>query len=131
MANGKTILIIEDEAPAIFSISKALELSGYHVLQAFSAQEGAKLALENHPDLIITDLVMPASSGMDVLKDLRQDIWGKNAKVIVLTNLSGDEHKANANKYQVDKYLVKTDTSLKDLTECVSQLLSGNDANQP
>lgn len=129
MGQGKTVLILEDEGSAIFSITRSLEISGFTVLQAFSAREGITIALDKHPDVIITDILMPLSSGIDFLKDLRMDDWGKTAKVIVFSNLSSEEYKANAKKYGVDKYLIKTDTSLKDLTDTVSNLLN-NDPNK-
>ena len=122
-----TILLVEDEGPAIFAIEKYFLNAGYKVLKAFSAEEGLKTALENHPDAMILDVVMPTSSGLDVLPELRDDSWGKNAKVIVFSNLSGDEYKARARKYNVEAYLIKTDTSLKELEDAVKRILSKND----
>lgn len=127
MDKTHTVLLIEDEAPAIFAIEKYFLNAGYEVLKAFSAEEGLKTALENHPDAVILDVVMPSSSGLDILPELREDAWGKNAKVIVFSNLSGDEFKARARKYNVDGYLIKTDTSLKELEDAIKQILPKND----
>lgn len=127
MDKKQIILLIEDEGPAVFAIEKHFDEVGFSVLTAFSAQEGLKIALEKHPDAIILDIMMPSESGLDILPELRADSWGQNAKVIVFSNLSTDEHKAIANKYHVDKYLVKTDTSLKELENAIKQILPKND----
>lgn len=122
-----TILVVEDEAPAVFALKKYLNNAGYNVLTAFSAQEGLKQALENHPQVIVLDLIMPMQNGLDILPELREDPWGKEAKIIVFSNLSGDEYKARARKYNVDAYLVKTEVSLSDLEKNIAQLLPKNE----
>lgn len=127
MSNKPTILLVEDESSTVFVIKKYFAEEGYNVLTAFSAQDAIKIALEDHPDVIILDIMMPASSGLDILPELRSDPWGKTAKVIVFSNLSGDEYKATANKYNTDRYLIKTDTSLKDLESVVKEILPKND----
>lgn len=123
MLTQLTVLLIEDESPAVFAIQKYFTNEGYKVLTAFSAQEGLKTALESHPDVMILDVLMPSSNGLDILPELRADTWGKTAKVVVFSNLSGDDYKANARKYNVSGYLVKSDTSLKELKNFVDQLL--------
>ena len=122
METTHTVLLIEDESHAVFAIEKSLTSAGFSVLSAFSAQEGLKLALEKHPDAIILDVMMPAENGLNILPELREDSWGKNAKIIVFSNLSSDAFKATANKYHVDKYLIKTDTSLKELEEILRNI---------
>jgi DNA-binding response OmpR family regulator len=118
-----TLLLIEDESPAVFAVQKYFTNAGYNVLTAFSAQEGLKLGLENHPDVMILDVLLPASNGLDILPDLRADAWGKTAKVIVFSNFASDDYKAVARKYNVDNYLIKTDTSLSELENAVNQIL--------
>lgn len=114
---------MEDEAPAVFALEKYLTNAGYKTLRAFSAQDGLKQALENRPDVVILDLIMPMQNGLDILPELRKDHWGANAKIVVFSNLSSDEYKARARKYNVNAYLVKTDTSLADLEKTIRQLL--------
>ena len=121
-----TVLLVEDEAPAVFAIEKYFANAGYKVIKSFTAHEGLKMALENHPDAIILDIIMPSAGGLDILPELRNDPWGKGAKVFVFSNLSGDEYKAQARKYNVANYFVKTDTSLKDLVDAVNQVLPKN-----
>jgi DNA-binding response OmpR family regulator len=123
MEGEYTILLVEDEAPAVLAIDGYLSHAGFTVIKCFSAQEGLKAALEHHPSLIILDIMMPAGSGLDMLPELRNDPWGKTAKVLIFSNLADTEYKATADKYYVDKCLVKTDTTLKELETSISQLV--------
>ena len=127
MDKDTTVLIVEDEGPAIYAIEKYFSNAGYNVLKAFSASEGLQKALETHPDVMVLDVIMPSSSGLDILPELREDSWGKNAKVVVFSNLSGEEFKAKAKKYNVSAYLIKTDTSLKELENTIKEILPKND----
>ncbi len=128
MAHQPSILLIEDESPAVYAVEKYFTNIGYKVLTAFSAQEGLKIALESHPNVVILDILLPLSNGLEILPELRADSWGKNAKIVVFSNFSDDDYKATANRYNVNSYLLKTDTSLKQLEEAVKQLLPKNDS---
>ena len=80
------ILIVEDDASQRNILHDALENLGYIVLSAKDGSEGLKLALLEHPDVITTDIVMPNMDGIEMITHLRNDVWGKNVQVIVLTN---------------------------------------------
>lgn len=127
MPAQKVILLIEDESPAVYAIEKYFTNAGYKILTTFSAQEGLKTALEAHPDIIILDILMPSQSGLEILDELRKDEWGKNAKVIVFSNVSSEDYKATARKYGVENYLVKTETSLKDLEDIIQKVLAAHE----
>ena len=120
----KKILIIEDDELIVFSLTKKLELAkGIKVLCAKNGAEGLAMSLAEKPDLILLDIIMPIMSGMDMLKQLRQDEWGKQANVIILSNLSSPEKEAEAKKLGVTDYIVKADWKLEDVIskalECV------------
>lgn len=116
------ILIIEDEAPALNTLKKFLEGKGHTVLSAFSAPEGLKTAIEQKPDVMVLDILMPSSNGLEILPELRTSDWGKNANVIVLTNLAGDEYRNEAQRMNVSAYLIKTDTSLEELSNTIDKI---------
>ncbi len=67
---------------------------------------------------------MPAMSGGEALKKLREDKWGKTAKVIILTNLSDDESVRNSRELGALDYLIKTDWKLKEIVAKVKQNLA-------
>lgn len=124
MAGQKKILIIEDES----SLREALEFKfkgqGFNVFTAVNGEEALKLALEEHPDIMLLDIIMPVMDGMTTLKELRKDEWGKTAPVMLLTNLSSNNEIEEAIEGGVYDYLIKTDWTLDEVIEKVNQRLA-------
>jgi DNA-binding response OmpR family regulator len=81
----KTILVIDDEAISLKIVAQAFTKSGYKVLIAESGEAGLKLARENHPDVIILDVVMPGMDGFMLLKELKRDENIGKVPVLVLS----------------------------------------------
>jgi CheY-like chemotaxis protein len=80
------ILIVEDEISLQKALNDTLAHEGFEVLTAGNGKTGLKSALDNRPDLIILDILMPVMDGMTMLKKLRKDPWGMHVFVILLTN---------------------------------------------
>jgi len=118
----KTILIVDDEQTLLSALVDKFTREGFVVLSAKDGQEGLDRAFADHPDLILLDIVMPVMDGMAMLANLRKDPWGKNAKVIMLTNLSEVE-KVTSQLQGVYDYLVKSDWELKDVVKKVKERL--------
>ena len=119
----KKILIIEDELAYVNLLRDKLE-ADYEVLEASDGQKGLKLAIKNKPDLILLDIRMPIMDGMTMLGELRKDAYGKNAKVILLTNLeANDTILKQVVKDQPVYYFVKSDVKLDDLLKKIKELL--------
>lgn len=122
----KKILLVEDQKFLIEPLTKYLSDAGFEVLQAFDGAEGLKSATDNHPDLILLDIIMPVMDGITMLKKLREDEWGKTAKVIVLTNLTNSESLESAKGANVADFLVKSNWRMEDLVTMAKQLLEVN-----
>src|SRR5438876_10549070 len=90
MDNKKTILIIEDEPPMTQVLADTLSENNFETIQAKNGIEGLGLALEQHPDLILLDVLMPKMDGITMMTQLRQDDWGKIVPVDILTNVYPD-----------------------------------------
>jgi len=125
MKQDKTILIIEDEKDIRQALRDVLQLKKYKTLEAQNGSEGVDMALANHPDLILLDLIMPGINGMDALAKIREDDWGKNVPVIILTN-------QNANSEQIIKdmitrkpleYLIKSDWEIHNVVKKIGEIL--------
>ncbi len=115
---NKKILIVEDETPLRNAVSDILSFEGFEVFQAKNGQEGLDLALKEHPDLILLDLMMPVMDGLTMLEKLRNDqIYGKNAAVILLTNINDPEKVALATEAGSYDFLVKSDWNIEDVVK--------------
>ena len=126
MENKKKILhveIVEDEASLSNVLTDKFEREHFEVLKAKNGEEGLSIALREHPDIILVDLIMPVMDGITMLKKLRQDTWGKSANAIILTNASDTEKVMEAMENEVFEYHVKSDTHLEDIVARVKEKL--------
>lgn len=119
----KKILIIEDEQELLDVIASQMRDAGFEVSTAADGMAGLDEALRVHPDLILLDIVMPKMDGLTMLAKLRKDVWGVNAKVILLTNLSDSEKVAEAVSHHSYDYLVKADWNIHDVVKLVKEKL--------
>lgn len=121
---NKKVLIVEDETPLRTAVSDILSFEGFVVFQAKNGLEGLELALKEHPDLILLDLMMPVMDGLTMLGKLRQDqAWGKDAGVILLTNINDPEKIAQATDAGTYDFLVKSDWNIEDVVKKIKSRL--------
>lgn len=128
MSNGtnKKILVVEDDGSVLSILTNALGKQGYVMLGAKNGEEGLEVAFKEHPDLILLDIIMPKMDGRAVLQRLRQDPWGQNVPVIILTNLNQADQVSMALENEVFDYFVKANTGLDDIVEKVREKLSAS-----
>ena len=81
----KLILCIEDEQEMIDLIRLILSRQGFEVHGATGGKEGLKIIREEHPDLILLDLMMPEMDGWEVYQQMKADEAIKNIPVIIVT----------------------------------------------
>jgi DNA-binding response OmpR family regulator len=118
LASEKKILVVEDEAPLRNAVSDILTFEGFQVFQAKNGQEGLDIALKEHPDLTLLDLMMPIMDGLIMLEKLRSDKdWGKTAAVILLTNINDPDKVAQATSAGSYDFLVKSDWNIEDVVK--------------
>ncbi len=91
MSQTKRVLVVEDEQLTRQSLVDELTSAGFEALEAVNGEEGLTMALREHPDLILLDIVMPKMDGITVMSKLREDSWGKNVPIIMLTVLDSDD----------------------------------------
>lgn len=125
MENRKIILIVEDEKMIRDVLHLELVRQGFVVFEAIDGEEGLKISLKEHPDLVLLDLAMPKVEGMDMLRGLRNDEWGKSVPVIILTNLpSGDEERnRDITELEPTYYFVKTEKKMEEITDAIKDRL--------
>ena len=103
---AKTILIVEDEQNIVDILSFNLSREGYQTLEALDGPTGLQLALEQNPDLILLDLMLPGCSGYDVCRVIRVadvEIYPQSWKVYK----AGRELKMPNREFELLKFLAE------------------------
>jgi len=120
----KTILVVEDEKSLREAIVSILVATKYKTLEAKNGIEGVEIALSKHPDMILLDLIMPEMDGMTALKKIREDVWGKNVPVIILTNVSATSEQLVEDMvtHKPLNYLIKSDWKLRDISDKIKKV---------
>ena len=102
---AKTILIVEDEKNIVDILSYNLDGEGYATLEAYDGETGLQLGLEQDPDLILLDLMLPRKNGFDVCKALRAA--GRTTPIIMLTAREEETDKVLGLELGADDYITK------------------------
>ena len=102
---SKRILIVEDEKNIIDILSFNLSREGYDTIEALDGKTGLQLALEQDPDLILLDLMLPEMNGFDVCRSLRER--GRTTPVIMLTAREEETDKVMGLELGADDYITK------------------------
>ena len=122
---AKTILCIEDEPEMIDLIRLILSRRGFVVLGANSGEEGLQILQEEHPDLILLDLMMPDMDGWEVYQRMKADEATKKIPVIVVTAKAQSIDKVlGLHIAKVDDYIAKP-FSPQELLNSVDDVLAG------
>lgn len=116
----KTIVLIEDDRDISTTIQTVLQRAGYEVLPANNGQAGRRLIMEQHPDLVLTDMMMPRMGGFPVLEFLAE--MDSPPPVIMMTANEGSRHKAYAEMLGVVDYLRKP-FAMEVLLESVGRII--------
>lgn len=101
------ILIVEDERDIADLIAFNLERAGYAVMKAHDGITGAQIAIQERPDLMILDLMLPGQDGYAVFKELRRDARSRTIPVIMLTARAQTEDRIQGLEAGADDYLTK------------------------
>jgi DNA-binding response OmpR family regulator len=105
MAEGKTILVVDDDQEMVDGLRIVLEKHGYRVITARDGQQGKQQVYNQRPDLMILDMMMPRMGGYPVLEHFK----GKPdaPPIIMITANEGSRHKAYAEYLGVIDYIRK------------------------
>lgn len=86
----RTILVADDSEEILRACEEVLSAEGYHVLGAHDGAEAIRMIREEHPDLVVLDLLMPRVTGFDVLREIRQDERVKDTLVLAISSVYKD-----------------------------------------
>ena len=123
------ILLVEDDNGLREIYNIRLTAEGYDVVAAGDGEQALAVAVQEKPDLVISDVMMPKISGFDMLDILRQTPETKDIKVIMMTALSSEDQRERGNSHGADRYLVKSQVGIEDVVNAVHEVL--NDVSGP
>lgn len=105
MTQKQRVLVVEDEKNIVDILRFNLQKEGYDILEAFDGVTGLQLALEESPDLILLDLMLPEMNGFEVCKLLRDK--GRSTPVIIITAREEEKDKILGLDLGADDYITK------------------------
>lgn len=117
------IMLVEDDKSLREIYSIRLVAEGYNIVSAGDGEEALGLAVQEKPDLIISDVMMPKISGFDMLDILRSTPETKDIKVIMMTALSSDEQRQRSEALGAAKHLIKSQCGIEDVINAVHEVL--------
>jgi CheY-like chemotaxis protein len=101
----RTILLVEDFEDTRLIMKLWLMKKGYRVVEAENGEEGITLAEQQHPDLIIMDMMMPGLNGLDATRRIREDQSLKRTPIVAVSAYGADEYRAKAIAAGCDEYV--------------------------
>jgi two-component system, OmpR family, phosphate regulon response regulator PhoB len=103
----KTVLIVDDEAPIREMIAVALEMADYRVLEADNAQTAHAMVVDQQPDLLLLDWMMPGTSGIELARRLKRETATSELPIILLTAKGEEDNKILGLEAGADDYITK------------------------
>jgi DNA-binding response OmpR family regulator len=100
-----TVLVVEDDRSLRDGLRFNLERKGLEVLAAADGDEGLRLAMAASPDLIVLDLMLPGTSGLDILRAMREH--DRRTQVLILSARDRTDHKIEGLELGADDYVTK------------------------
>ncbi|NQZ33163.1 MAG: phosphate regulon transcriptional regulator PhoB [Oceanospirillaceae bacterium] len=107
MGSAKKILIVDDESSIRQMIAVALEMAGFHCLEADNAHLAHQIIIDQQPDMVLLDWMMPKMSGIELARRLRSDALTADIPIIMLTARDDEDHKVHGLEAGIDDYITK------------------------
>ncbi len=111
------VLLAEDDKFLSVALGDKLEREGFQVVKAPNGLEAINLITQEHPDIILLDLIMPQRTGFQVLEALKLDADLAKIPVVVLSNLGQESDREKAKNLGAVDYLVKSDVQMGEVVD--------------
>lgn len=102
-----TVLIVDDEAAIRDMVGITLDLAGFNSISAANAHDAHVSIIDNKPDLVLLDWMLPGGSGIELARRLRRDEITANIPIIMLTAKTSEDNKVQGLNEGVDDYVTK------------------------
>ncbi|MBI4033705.1 response regulator [Candidatus Saccharibacteria bacterium] len=115
------VAIIEDDLAIAQMYRLKFEAEGFEVKIAENGKLGLQICEDFKPDIVLLDLMMPEMNGDEMLERMRRTDWGKNIKVVILTNVGEQEAPEKLKDLNVSAFIVKADMTPKQVADLVKE----------
>lgn len=120
------ILVVEDEQAIADMLITSLEMAGYQAKRAANGQIAYQMVLDDAPDLILADWMMPMMTGLELTKRLKRNANTSEIPIILITAKSDENDKINGFDAGIDDYVVKPFSPRELLARIKAVLRRGN-----
>lgn len=119
----KKILLVEDDKMISNMYQTKLKQEGYEIVTAEDGSAALDMAVQEKPDIILLDVILPQLDGFSVLVELKNNAKLKSIPVIMLTNLGTTEDKEKAKQLGATDYVVKASLTPAEICDIVKKYL--------
>lgn len=121
------VVIVEDNVSLADIYKIRLELLGYTCFAAYDGREALELIERELPDLVLLDLMVPKVAGDQILATMRDSAWGKDIKVLIISNLNEADAPTGIREMGIEGYAVKANLTNDQLDQLVDSILKPAD----
>lgn len=124
------IVIVEDNTSLAEIYKTRLELLGYRCYVAYQGLDALALIERELPALVLLDLMVPKVAGDQILEIMRASEWGRNIKVLIISNLNESDAPAGLRDQGIEGYAVKANLSNDEIDRLVDSILKPADQQE-
>lgn len=124
------VVIVEDNAPLADIYKTRLEMLGYESHVALDGEKALEVIEKELPNLVLLDLMVPKIAGDMILKKMRESEWGKDIKVLIISNLNETDAPEGLREMGIEGYAVKANLSNDQLDRLVDNILKPPDQDE-
>jgi len=125
------VVIVEDNVALADIYKTRLEILGYHTAVAYDGEEALATIQREQPNLVLLDLMVPKIAGDQILERMRASDWGRDIKVLIVSNLNEADAPAGLRAQGIEGYAVKANLTNDMLDRMVDQILKPQDQLEP
>jgi two-component system phosphate regulon response regulator PhoB len=127
--DAPTVLVVDDEPAIADMICTALEIAGFHCLRADNAQQAHAVIIDEKPDVVLLDWMMPGTSGLELARRLRRNELTAKLPLIMLTAKNEEDNCIQGLEAGADDYITKP-FSTRELAARVKAVLRRSNTEQ-
>jgi len=124
------VVIVEDNTSLADIYKTRLEILGYQCFAAYDGRTALEVIEKEHPDLVLLDLMVPVIAGDQILATMRHSEWGKDIKVLIVSNLNEADAPEGLREQGISGYAVKANLTNDELDRFVDSILKPADQTE-